>query len=154
MGRRRCRRHGGAAPSHRVKAAREQAAQEVAVAERELELVDATDVLEVALALAHHRSVRFQERFGAQLDGGDLALLGVEGELIERAARIAKIALAEGLDEHQTRRLQRAGEALTAIFKAAIAAAPAELQPETRARMLAVFIEGIERLERTTPERA
>jgi len=58
VGRKRCRRHGGAAPSHRVKAARERAAQEVAVAERELELVDATDVLEVALALAHHRSVR------------------------------------------------------------------------------------------------
>jgi hypothetical protein len=46
VGRRRCRRHGGAAPSHRVKAAREQAAQEVAVAERERRLRDIRDELD------------------------------------------------------------------------------------------------------------
>jgi hypothetical protein len=88
----RCRGHGGNVPTHRAKAAREQAMRELAVTDRELHVPDATEVLELALALAHHRSVRFQERFGAQLDAGDLALLGVEGELIERSARIAKRA--------------------------------------------------------------
>jgi hypothetical protein len=48
--------------------------------------------------------------------------------------------------------MQRAASALTAIFEEAIAAAPAELQPETRTRMRAVVVAGLERLERAPPD--
>lgn len=72
--------------------------QQVDVTDRRLEVVDAGDVLELALAVASHRLTKVQERYGAQLDAGDLALVSVEGETVDRAARIAKLVIDLDLD--------------------------------------------------------
>lgn len=100
-----CSRHGGSTPTHRAKAAREQVAQHVEVTARRLQIVDAGDVFDLALAVANHRLERVQQRYGAQLDGGDLALLSIEGETLDRAARIAKLTI-----DRRRAQIARAGE--------------------------------------------
>jgi hypothetical protein len=65
--------------------------------------VEPGDVIELALAVASHRLEKVQERHGAQLDAGDLALVGVEGDTLDRAARIAKLAIDLNLDWRRTR---------------------------------------------------
>jgi hypothetical protein len=104
-----CSRHGGSTPTHRAKAAREQVAQHVEVTARRLQIVDAGDVFDLALAVANHRQELVQQRYGAQLDGGDLALLSIEGETLDRAARIAKLTIDLDIDRRRAQ-IARAGE--------------------------------------------
>jgi hypothetical protein len=143
----RCRWHGGASPNGRQAAARQQATQEAAVADRQLQLVDAGDVLELALAVANHRLEKIQERYGAQLDAGDLALLGVEGETLDRAARIAKVVIDLDLDVRRWRNAESVGTAVGDALNRALGAAFPDMTPEQHVRFTGVFTEGLARLE-------
>jgi hypothetical protein len=78
----RCRWHGGASPTGRKAAAREQAMLEIAAADRKLQCVEAGDVLELALAVANHRLEHVQQRYGAQLDAGALLAEPLERSLL------------------------------------------------------------------------
>jgi hypothetical protein len=135
------------APTHRAAAAREQAMQEAAAADRELQVVDAGDVLELALAVANHRLEKIQERYGAQLDAGDLALLGVEGETLDRAARIAKVVIDLDLDVRRWRNAESVGTAVGDALNRALGAAFPDMTPEQHVRFTGVFTEGLARLE-------
>src|SRR5829696_611969 len=138
-----CSRHGGATPTHRAAAARQQAMQEAAAADRELQVVDAGDVLELALAVANHRLEKVQERYGAQLDAGDLALVGVEGETLDRAARVAKLVIDLNIDWRRARIAEEQGRTLSEAANRALAAAVPDLTPEQRGLFVRTFSESL-----------
>jgi hypothetical protein len=141
----RCARHGGLTPSHRAKAARERAAAEVAASGRTLHVIDAGDALEAALAIAAHRMAKVQELYGAKLDAGDLTLLGVEGDSVERVARIAKVALERDLNGRGARMAEAHAEMISTLIEDAFAAC--DLTPEQRTRATAVIAAGLRELE-------
>jgi hypothetical protein len=124
--------------------------QEVTAADRELHAVDPADALELALVIATHRMSSIQERYGVQLDSGDLALLSVEGETIDRVTRVAQVTLDEHLDERRARAARRQTDAFLAVFERVCAAVP-DLPDEARQRMLDVAVEDLGRLENTPP---
>ena len=72
--------------------------------------------------------------------------MSVEGETVDRAARIAKLVI--DLDRRRAWIADRQAGALVEVFERVCAAVP-ELSDETRRRMLHVACEGIERLEGT-----
>jgi hypothetical protein len=139
--------HGGASPTGRKAAAREQAMQEVAAADRKLQCVEAGDVLDLALAVANHRLETVQERYGLQLDAGDLALVSVEGETVDRAARIAKLFIDPNLDWRRARIADEQARTIATAMGSALNAAFPDATMEDRARFVDAVAESLTALE-------
>jgi len=117
--------------------------QEAAAADRELQVVDAGDVLELALAVANHRLEKVQERYGAQLDAGDLALVGVEGETLDRAARVAKLVIDLNIDWRRARMVEEQARLLGEAANRALAPAVPDLTPEQHGLFVRIFSESL-----------
>ena len=94
--------------------------------------------------------MRLRERHAVQLDAGDVGLVRLEGEAIDRVARIGKVVLDSGLAERRDRLARRSAEVFAALFEQVVAVA--DVTPEVRGRMVAVLVEGIERFENTPAE--
>ena len=116
----------------------------------ELHVVDAGDALEAMLSIATSRLMRLRERHAVQLDAGDVGLVRLEGEAIDRVARIGKVVLDSGLAERRDRVAQRCADVFAALFERVVAVA--DVTPEDRRRMVEELVEGIERLENTPAE--
>jgi hypothetical protein len=117
------------------------------VPEEQLVIVDPADALEGVLSLATHRLLRMREVHAQTLHAGDPALVRLEGELLDRVARVSKVILESGLDERRGRLAERQGRAILAVFERVVSAGGVD--EVTRARMLAALVEGLDRLAHT-----
>jgi hypothetical protein len=122
------------------------------VIDRRLRFADPGDVIELALAVANHRLEKVQERHGAKLDAGDLALLSMEGETLDRAARIAKLALDLNLDWRRARIAEEQARVIAAAMDGALRAVFPDVTMHDRARFVDVVAERLTHLDEEPSE--
>ena len=113
------------------------------MADRRLRFVDPGHVVELALAVANHRLEKVQERYGAQLDAGDLALVSVEGETLDRAARIAKLVADLNFDWRRARIAHEQGTVIKNAMDRALVGTFPDVTQEERDTFARVLVEDL-----------
>ena len=154
-GRGACKLHGGRAPTHNTRAAREEAQEQLVAWGLSVEIEPQEALLQCvyrSAGLVSYFNTRVVElKDEAVAAGGDLALwLRLEREETERLARFSKMALDAGVAERRVRIAERTAQIIAQALEETLA--PLDLPAKRRAELAAEFGSRLMLLESTAGE--